>query len=703
MLFKQIPILVIICALAMPLGAQLTDPQDASTTPSSSYTKVPFKPRLGLGIGPLAFFGEVGANDGGYNAGTADMAYTLSLSNEINSFLDLRLYSTFGTIAVNEYSSDRMLNFSSKIRANGMALSYNFENFFDRPQNVKPYISVGFEAFEFLSKTDLKDANGNTYHYWEDGSIRNMAETDENAANAQVIYRDYVYETDLRSLDLDGLGKYADRSWAVPVGLGAQWNATDRFRIRFGGELHFTLTDQIDNISTASSGDRQGNSRNDLLVYSSVSASYDLNFNPKRKEPAPIEIFDENGEPMLVMIDEDGDKDGVNDFVDLCLGTPEGVKVDANGCPVDKDGDGVGDYMDDEPTTAKGLPVDQYGVTITDEMFREQYLIWTDSLPWEEVNWSEQYARIDSDPRHWSNTYSIQVGSDSDGLTQGEINMILSLNDVKSVKKGDENVYLVGDYKELPDAVNRKIELNEDGIGGTVMTKNGDTLSEVGPEADALETELRSGDYPTAMTPEGTVYRVQIGAYKHDLSYDVFAGIDDLVVIKGNDGLTRYVSGAFPSAKEAAERKVDLLLEGFDGAFITAYDGGGRITLADAGMSVSPDAPDLVVDVENNSIDPEMISFKIQLGSYSDQIPTEVLDAYLKIGNVRPMRVPSGETVYLTGSFDDINEAKEFLSTVLEQGVPEAVVIGDFNGNVIPADEAQRLKRPASEQVSNER
>jgi len=45
--------------------------------------------------------------------------------------------------------------------------------------------------------------------------------------------------------------------------------------------------------------------------------------------------------------DEDGD--GVSDKKDKCPGTPKGVAVDPNGCPLDKDGDGVADYQDKCP------------------------------------------------------------------------------------------------------------------------------------------------------------------------------------------------------------------------------------------------------------------------------------------------------------------------------------------------------------------
>ncbi|TKC00529.1 OmpA family protein [Pedobacter cryophilus] len=47
----------------------------------------------------------------------------------------------------------------------------------------------------------------------------------------------------------------------------------------------------------------------------------------------------------------DKDGDGIKDRKDLCPATPAGVKVDANGCPLDTDRDGVVDYLDKCPDT----------------------------------------------------------------------------------------------------------------------------------------------------------------------------------------------------------------------------------------------------------------------------------------------------------------------------------------------------------------
>lgn len=57
----------------------------------------------------------------------------------------------------------------------------------------------------------------------------------------------------------------------------------------------------------------------------------------------------------------DRDGDGVPDNRDRCPDTPAGVKVDANGCPLDTDGDGVYDYLDKCPGTPKGVRVDKNG------------------------------------------------------------------------------------------------------------------------------------------------------------------------------------------------------------------------------------------------------------------------------------------------------------------------------------------------------
>ncbi|MDN5863757.1 MAG: OmpA family protein [Gammaproteobacteria bacterium] len=66
--------------------------------------------------------------------------------------------------------------------------------------------------------------------------------------------------------------------------------------------------------------------------------------------------------PPTPIADTDGD--GVPDNLDQCPGTPSGVSVNSQGCPLDDDGDGVPNYLDRCPNTPAGADVDVNGCVI---------------------------------------------------------------------------------------------------------------------------------------------------------------------------------------------------------------------------------------------------------------------------------------------------------------------------------------------------
>ncbi len=73
--------------------------------------------------------------------------------------------------------------------------------------------------------------------------------------------------------------------------------------------------------------------------------------------------------PSRVLVDEngcpfDGDKDGVPDYLDICANTPSKIPVDESGCPLDTDGDGVPNYKDNCPDTPLGNSVDKNGCSV---------------------------------------------------------------------------------------------------------------------------------------------------------------------------------------------------------------------------------------------------------------------------------------------------------------------------------------------------
>lgn len=694
---------IFICSLlalltATGVSAQLDTSATASPYGGTSVRSSGFKlkPRLGLGVGSLVFYGDIGRDNKGYHPGSADLAYTLYLTNEVNSFLDVSVYTVFGTININEHTTERALNLQSQIRSGGFLVSYNFNHFLPSARSAEPFISLGFESFEFLSKTDLFDAEGRRYHYWSDGSIRDIAQSASNAGDAIFLTRDYVYETDLRELNQDGFGRYPERSFGIPVAAGVQFHVTERFRARLGTRYIFTLTDLVDNMTEESGAERKGDSKNDRFLFTSFTLNYDLNPLREREKRNDDPYFD--GEEDL-MASEDSDGDGVTDMNDKCAGTPPGVQVDARGCPVDSDGDGIADYLDSEPLSPHTY-VDAFGVALDDEAIYERYLMWHDSIPWTGGRiLNEDHARVDSDMSRQKDSYRIRVLRDSEGMTQENINTLLAQSDVTSTVDNGEEVFLVGNFEALPDAVKRKVELTRSGIEGSVVNDSGTggSLStiEIDPNWEAQIAEEMAYDEDN----DEVHFRVQVGAFRQKLSNEVFASIGNVIAVRGADGLTRYVTRSFANMTDAAARKTELLMLGFSDAFITAYRGGERIKLAEAGMTVVNSEKDLLTDVEGDIVDPKLVSFRVILGDYEGDIPTDQLDLLLEIGNVRPQRQANGRTHFLSPAFESLDDAQKLFDRAIEMGVTAPQMIGEFNKKPIPFDDALKLKKVDQRQV----
>jgi len=334
-------------------------PAEEVETEEKPVAPIPlFKPTLGIGGGLFTYFGDLKAYK--YSSRIVDnLGYDFTISTRIDRCLTLGLYFIKGKITTDEKSETRNLNFESKISIGGINISYNFGNWIKEESKIHPYLFLGIEAFEFSSKTDSIDANGKPYYYWSDGTIRVEAETGSNL-NAAETERDYVYESDLRESNLDGLGKYSQFSFGVPAGVGIEFKIVPRLKLNLSTAMHFTFTDLIDNVSKSGAGVREGNAGLERFLYTSVSLHFDL-FPPDPPEEPEDTTIAEVG---------DQDNDGVNDNEDLCPDTPEIAEVDSVGCPLDGDEDGVANYKDLELDTPPGAPVDTNGVQIQDTTFR---------------------------------------------------------------------------------------------------------------------------------------------------------------------------------------------------------------------------------------------------------------------------------------------------------------------------------------------
>lgn len=76
---------------------------------------------------------------------------------------------------------------------------------------------------------------------------------------------------------------------------------------------------------------------------------------------APVPTEEPEPDEVIIVAATDSDGDSIPDTMDECPNTPDGARIDAQGCEVDSDGDGVADSKDQCPGTFAGLSVDARG------------------------------------------------------------------------------------------------------------------------------------------------------------------------------------------------------------------------------------------------------------------------------------------------------------------------------------------------------
>ena len=674
-----------------------------------------FKPKISLGVGMLSFHGDLYANH--YQAPwTARVGYDLNISQRLSKSFQLNFNVLFGKLGANEWLDNRQQNFQSEIRSGGISLLYDFGNFIPDKYRIRPWISAGINAFEFLSKTDLYDKNGAKYFYWSDGSIKNIDEHAANASTAINLVRDYTYETDIRELNKDGFGKYQERSWAFPVGFGALMKITDRFDLKMGMQYYFTTTDYIDGITNNSVGTRAGNSHKDNFVYTSFALQYDLVFKKKGKmDTLPDGYFD--GIDWLAIDNGDYDEDGIKDWDDKCHGTPKGVKVNELGCPLDDDKDGVPNYSDEELTTPEGMAVNLKGVSLDDEYWQNWYNQYMDSGNVVQKQIVENFYAAQQDSikqataiatsTNTSNsnnkndkTFTVELARYSGPVPNDEMAFLLSIGDIQStiLEDGSTVLYTAGSYKEIQNAVKRRDEFIKEGsknaqIGyfnkdGKLIILSEDEIAKLVDGDNVINNEDNTNEFAKG----DIVYRVQLGAYKNRISKGIFKHAGKVVELKGDDGLYHYATKGFKTIQNSANTRADLVVDGYGDAFITAYKNGKRIALNTTNATMQTKEKENLTEIKSfSSVDKSLISFKIQLGALRKTDTNNMEEKIKDINDVDKQTTTSGLIRYTAGSFTDYSKADKYREELANKGFTEAFVIAVFKGEVISIQEALEL------------
>jgi hypothetical protein len=285
--------------------------------------------------------------------------------------------------------------------------------------------------------------------------------------------------------------------------------------------------------------------------------------------------------------------------------------------------------------------------------------------------------------------YVVKVGSQLEGISEDIIQRILSLPDVRTLERGDTTFYVVGSFAAIPEALRRELELRGMGIESQVMAEENGRLIDV---SDAVQAERdRTRGMGAVDDSRDVIIRVQLGAFRRKLSQNIFRDVPDLVTVKGDDGLTRYYTGSFTDVNVAADHKVRMLLNGFEGAFLVAFKQGKRVSMKETGARLT--GPEDLRTLPSGSVNKEMLRYRVQVGSFVGsvrEVPMEIMGKYIELGEVEPVSNADGVR-YLHGKFTTRAEADAARAKVRALGLEDAFVVGEMNGHIIPAEDADRL------------
>ena len=190
-------------------------------------------------------------------------------------------------------------------------------------------------------------------------------------------------------LPLNSVSTYARQEFLIQGELGIRFLLQPELSLNFNGGADVVFSDNLDDVRAGENNDIFFTFQTGLSFYFSgendadkdgISDEYDAC--PETPQGVRVDEFgcpvdtDRDGVPdyldkcpqteFNVMVDNSGcpldsDEDGVPDYLDKCSNTPPNISVDNNGCPLDQDNDGVPDYMDNCPGTAPGTEVDKFG------------------------------------------------------------------------------------------------------------------------------------------------------------------------------------------------------------------------------------------------------------------------------------------------------------------------------------------------------
>lgn len=234
---------------------------------------------------------------------------------------------------------------------------------------------------------------------------------------------------------------------------------------------------------------------------------------------------------------------------------------------------------------------------------------------------------------------------------------------------------------------------------------------------------------------EGLLYTIQIGVYTRQASKQSLMNLQPIYTKQLPNGLYRYTAGIYDDSSRVSADRNRVAELGISDAFISAYLNGNSLSFAEArrkqalGENVQMERANPIIFPENNaqaanpvpqniipadpSVQPfrnnvqaypqaspengikeneEGISYKVQIGAFSKQVPNEVASKFMQIRSWPvEYKVINGLYVYNVGNFSSTEAAKALKNELVQLGISDAFLVVYRNGNKLYGAEAATL------------
>lgn len=271
------------------------------------------------------------------------------------------------------------------------------------------------------------------------------------------------------------------------------------------------------------------------------------------------------------------------------------------------------------------------------------------------------------------------------------------------------------------------ISNNENTNNTETTTTNEQPVNNTQPETE----EVKDGVSTDVRNIEGVFYAIQVGVYSKPVTAGQLNNVTPINSERLTSGLIRYTSGVYKNLTDANAAKDRIRNLGISDAFVVAYNGGQKITVAQANKMltgatttnsnntglITPNDIEEEENTNNNSTTDENstttnneviedentatasetqenlnLEFKVKLGEYEEDVPVEDAALFLKL---TPRGVKNyeedGKTIYTIGSFTNYQLALDMQIEMKEEGIKNPETIVFKNGEEIPLKEALEL------------